>query len=130
MKSITLKEFCEKYGYGPHKEKNLSDLAKHTGVSISYISKLYNAKFSESTNGPKWRQLCAYIENYGYNLIIADPLDYMKTNLIKENNKLKERVSSLEIQNELLTLQLQDLESLVKLCKRIIERKKNNAKYL
>lgn len=130
MKSITFKEFCEKYGYGPHKEKTLSEFAKTIGVSVSYISKLYNAKIYTSSNGSTWKLLSDYIKNYGYNLIIADPLEYMKTNLTKENHRLKERISNLEIQNELLTLQLQDLQSIIKLCEKIIERKNNNAKYL
>lgn len=130
MKSITLKEFCNKYEYGPHKKKNLSELAKTIGISVSYISKVYNAKIYTSSNGPTWKLLSNYINNYGYNLIIADPLEYMQTNITKENKILKQENELLKQENEFLSLQLNDLKNIIKLCERIIERNKKNAKHL
>lgn len=130
MKCITLKEFCNGLGFYPNKERNLSKFAHNVGLSVSYISKLYNARLVGSS-GPKWEKLCNYVEQYGYQLITANPTDYMQSNLLKENKRLNKRVTYLENYIKLLEFQLTDIQELVRVSKRIAnyENDKRNIKY-
>lgn len=130
MKAITLKEFCNKLGFYPNREHNLSDFAKITGLSVSYISKLYNAR-PVGSNGPKWEKLCEYVERHGYQLITANPEDYMQSNLLKENKKLNKHITYLENYIKLLEFQLNEVQELIRVSKRIAdyENDKRNIKY-
>ena len=121
MKTITMKEFCNYLGFQPNnKNKNLGDLADMIGVSISYISKLYNAK-PVSNGGPTWDKLCTFVEAHGYQLVNANPTDYMNTNAIKENKKLKARIEYLENYIKLLELQINEVQELIRVSKRIAD---------
>lgn len=130
MKCITLKEFCNELGFYPNRERNLSDFAHIVGLSVSYISKLYNARMVGSS-GPQWERLCKYVEQYGYQLINANPTDYMQSNFLKENDKLNKRITYLENYIKLLEFQLNDIQELVRISKRIAnyENDKRNIKY-
>lgn len=121
MKCITLKQFCNSLGYYPGKKgHNIGDFAERTGVSISYISKIYNAK-PVSNGGPAWEKLCTFVESYGYQLVTANPTDYMNNNITKENKKLKARIEYLENYIKLLELQMNEVQELIRVSKRISE---------
>lgn len=120
MKVITLKEFCNMLGYYPHTEKNLSAFAKLVGISISYVSKLYNAHYV-GTFGPKWIQLCKFVESYGYQLVPANTQDFFVNNLTRENKKLKTQIKKLENIIVILESQLTNINDLVKLSTKIIK---------
>ena len=120
MKTITLKQFCDMRGYYPHGEKNLCHLADIIGVSVSYISKLYNAR-PISNGGPTWNKVVAFVESYGYQLTNANPTDFLTTNISKHNKKLQEENDNLKTENELLKLELEELKELVRVSKRIAE---------
>lgn len=121
MKCITLKMFCDQLGYKPNdKEKSLGLFAKMVGVSISYVSKVYNAK-PVSNGGPAWDKLCSFVEAYGYQLVNANPTDFMNNNIIKENKKLKARIEYLENYVKLLELQVNEVQELIRVSKRIAD---------
>lgn len=124
MKTITLKEFCNMLGYYPYTKKNLSAFAKLVGVSLSYVSKLYNAQFV-GTFGPKWTSLCKFVESYGYQLVPANTQDFFVNNLTKENKKLKSKIKRLENTIIILEYQLTNIDELVKLSNKIIKTQNN-----
>lgn len=122
MKCITLKQFCNELGFYPNSAHNLSDFAKLTGISVSYISKLYNAR-PVGSNGPKWNKLCEYVERHGYQLITANPTDYMQSNLLKENKRLNKKIRALEQEIAILKSQQEIYAAFDSLCKSYMDNK-------
>jgi len=122
MKCITLKDFCNELGFYPNREHSLSDFANLVGLSVSYISKLYNARMVGSS-GPQWTRLCEYVEQYGYQLINANPTDYMQSNLLKENKKLNKKIKALEQEVAILKAQQEIYSAFDSLCKSYMDNK-------
>ena len=93
MKAITLKEFMNKLGYYPNnhnKNKTSRAFARLVGLNDPDISKAYNGKILE--DGARWEKLVTFVASYGYQLISANPIDYMESNVRKKNKKQEEYI--------------------------------------
>lgn len=126
MKAITLKEFMNKLGYYPHnhnKNKTSRAFARLVGLNDPDISKAYNGKILE--DGYRWNKLVNFVASYGYQLISANPIDYMESNVRKKNKKQEEYIKHLEIYIQLLESQLEDVREIVRISTRISENKNN-----
>jgi hypothetical protein len=98
-----MKEFCEIEGYCPHSNiKGLGDLANEIGVSLSYISKLYNSCPIGSQRSIKYRMISDYVRERGYNLVNLNPVDNISTRAIRENAELKLENKYLKQENQSL----------------------------
>lgn len=123
LETITFREFCASQGYKPNdKDKNLGMLANEMGVSISYVSKLYNSKmmgFSEK--GKKWNKVCDYVAKFDYKLINDNELSNYSTVAVKKNKRLEKQVEMLTEQVKTLQTQLENYSQLLRLAQRICE---------
>lgn len=122
MKCITFKEFCDERGYYPYNKnsaKTLGVLAKVIGVSNADVSKLYNGKPFEY--GARWDKVESFIASYGYKLVSSNYMDLVSSNIIKENKKLKARIEYLENYIKLLELQVNEVQELIRVSKRIAD---------
>lgn len=123
LETITFREFCASQGYKPSdKKKNLSMLANEIGVSISYVSKLYNSKmmgFSEK--GKKWDKVCDYVAKFDYALVNDNEISNYSTIATKKCEKLEKQVEILTDQVKLLQTQLENYSQLLRLAQRICE---------
>ncbi len=127
MKSITLKEFCDIYDYKKFdKVHGLGLLAEECGVSISYISKLYNNRFVGSSNSSAFMKVHNFVKGKGYRLIKGDALSLGDSNISRENNRLKLELAYYEDKCRRLEEELASYEGLVKACDRIVGRYKKN----
>lgn len=126
MKVVTLKEFMNEKGYYPHntdKNKSLRAFARLVGLTDPDISKAYNGKPLE--DGARWNKLVTFVASYGYQLISANPIDYMESNVRKKNKKQEEYIKHLETYIQLLESQLEDVREIVRVSIRISENKNN-----
>ena len=116
MQEITFKEYCGKKQF-----RTLSDLAADIGVSISYLSKLYNSQPTGVGNGPAWRKIYDFVAKDGYKLIKVNELDVASTFAMRENEKLKEIIADKDQQIALLKMQIEQYEQIVRIAKAIVE---------
>lgn len=123
MKNITLKEYFEikNIRKGKGGVMNYGQFADCVGVSISYISKLVNCMPLSQKDCGKFELIKRYVAKDGYNLIKGNTFDLGMNSILKENDKLKDEVRCLRLENQLLMEQNANYKSLVKLCNLIIE---------
>ena len=123
MKNVTLKEYFDLKGIckGKGGVMNYGQFANKVGVSISYISKLVNCMPLSQKDCGKFEIIKLYVAKDGYNLIKGSTFDLGMNKILKDNDKLKEEVRCLRLENQLLMEQNANYKSLVKLCILIIE---------
>ncbi len=123
MRTVTLREFFDLQGYGKGKEINVSTFAELCGVSISYVSKLYNNRFAgSSTNTETFKKIANYVKDYGYTLVRGDIMSLADNGIRRENNKLKLENASLKSRVAQLEQELADLNEIKRLAHKICER--------
>lgn len=122
--NYTLKEIFKLINCKPHSNFNYSKFAELTGVSISYISKLVNAQpVAANENRGSFLKLKTFIKNnYGYNLVIANYIDYNNNKVARDNKKLINQIKSLELKIKFLEEELKTFQEI----ERLIERYEKN----
>lgn len=126
MQEVTLKQFCELEGFGKGMKfagGTLSDLALYCGVSISYISKLYNGhsiKYSRR-KGEAWDKVETFLNKWGYTLISANNTDEIASRVIRENERLKKENEIKTKRIEVLEKQVENFKQIVRIAKGICE---------
>lgn len=123
MKNITLKEYFDLKNIKKSKGgiMNYGQFANKVGVSISYISKLVNNMPLSQKDCGKFEIIKLYVARDGYNLIKGNTFDLGMNSILKDNDKLKEEIKCLRLENQLLMEQNANYKSLVRLCNLIIE---------
>lgn len=123
MKNITLKEYFDLKNIKKSKGgiMNYGQFANKVGVSISYISKLVNNMPLSQKDCGKFEIIKLYVARDGYNLIKGNTFDLGMNSILKDNDKLKEEIKCLRLENQLLMEQNENYKSLIKVCKLIIE---------
>ena len=123
MKNVTLKEYFKIKNIRKSKGgiMNYGQFADKVGVSISYVSKLANCMPLSQKDCGKFEIIKEYVAKDGYNLIKGNAFDLGMNSILKDNDKLKEEIKCLRLENQLLMEQNNNYKSLVKLCNLIIE---------
>lgn len=122
IRNVTLKEYFEIKGYGKGKEINISTFAEIVGVSVAYISKLYNNQITTLRGGNCWDKISNYVKKDGYTLVRGDILSLGCNCVSRERDKLTKRVRELESENAFLKAQLNDLREIIRLCEKVTKK--------
>ena len=92
MEKISFKTFCKKMGFGPNTsaENTFSSMAAILGVSVSYISRLYNTEQLIEKDGPAFQIIKDYMEKNGYELdcLPANTRDKLNKQVEKSTNNI------------------------------------------
>ena len=117
---ITLKEYLDQKGYKKN-SKGLSFglFADTCGVSLAYISKLYNARYIGSSKTKTFMKVASVVAKDGYTLIKSDPISFADDKIRRQNKRLQLELNYYESKCKELQEKLDDLEKIVKLCEKI-----------
>lgn len=101
MEKITFKTFCKKMGFGPNTsaENTFSSMAAILGVSVSYISRLYNTEQITEKDGPAFQIIKDYMEKNGYELdcLPASTREKLNKQVVKST---KDNIFNITLQKE------------------------------
>lgn len=97
MEAITLKEYFRIKGYGKGQcDMNISKFAELCGVSVAYISKLYNGRPISDKYTDGCNKVSFVMRNDGYTLLKSDDLTALYNDQVKKIEKLQKDITSLK----------------------------------